>query len=90
MLPQSSDICLQKVNKNTLGERWPSDKANHTCEKYVYVSQGAKNSFGKVTSWPQLRSEFLVAHSYLIAMLILIGLALFLHPRCFCLAFIIQ
>ena len=23
---------------------WPSDKANHTCDKLLYVSQGVKNS----------------------------------------------
>ena len=28
------------------------------CYKLLYVSQGVKNSFGKVTSWPQLISEF--------------------------------
>ena len=29
----------------------------------VNVIQGVENSFGKVTSWPQLISEFLVAHA---------------------------
>ena len=29
----------------------------------LYVIQGVENSFGKVTSWPQLISEFLVAHA---------------------------
>ena len=35
------------------------------CYKLVllYVIQGVENSFGKVTSWPQLISEFLVAHA---------------------------
>ena len=32
--------------------------------KLLYVIQRAENSFGKVTSWPQLISEFLVAHAY--------------------------
>ena len=30
------------------------------CYKLLYV---VENSFGKVTSWPQLISEFLVAHA---------------------------
>ena len=66
----------------------PSDKANHTCEKcykLLHVSQGVKNSFGKVTSWPQLISEFLVTHACC-------NVAsnwprTFLHPRSFCLAY---
>ena len=37
-------------------------------------------------SWPQL-TKFLVAHSYLFAMLLLIGLGLYLHPGCFCSAY---
>ena len=42
-----------------------------------------------IISWPQLISKFLVVHTYiyLFAMLLLIGLALFLHPGCFCLAY---
>ena len=36
------------------------------------------------TSWPYLISELLVAD--LFTMLLLLGLAIFLHPRCFCLA----
>ena len=35
------------------------------CCKLLYVIQGVKNSFGKVTSWPQLISEFLVTHACL-------------------------
>ena len=44
MLPQSSNICLQVIclTKNTWGVkkckanfRWPSDKANHTCENML-------------------------------------------------------
>ena len=31
------------------------------CYKLLYVIQGVENSFGKVTSWPKLISEFLVA-----------------------------
>ena len=45
------------------------------CYKLLYVSQGVKNCFGKVTSWPQLISEF--GRTYLLTMLLLIGLALF-------------
>ena len=33
------------------------------CYKILYVIQGVVNSFGKVTSWPLLISEFLVAHA---------------------------
>ena len=33
------------------------------CYKLLYAIQGDKNSFDKVTSWPQLISEFLVAHA---------------------------
>ena len=38
------------------------------CYKLLYViqfNQLVENSFGKVTSWPQLISEFLVAHACL-------------------------
>ena len=58
-----------------LTARWPSDKANHTCEistyviyYYRYVIQGL---IDKVTSLPQLISKLLVA-----PLLLLIGLAL--------------
>ena len=34
------------------------------CYKLLYVSQGVENIFDKVTSWPQLISEFLVAHAF--------------------------
>ena len=51
------------------------------CYKLLYVIQGVENSFGKVTSWPQLISEFLVA--CLLTMLLLIGLALFYTPGVF-------
>ena len=34
-------------------------------------------------------SKFLVAHTSVFAMLLLIGLALFLHPRYFCLAYLL-
>ena len=50
------------------------------CYKLLYVIQGIENSFDKVTSWPQLIPEFLVAHAY---MLLLIGLALFYIPGIF-------
>ena len=33
--------------------------------KLLHVIQGVENNFGKVTSWPQLISEFLVAHACL-------------------------
>ena len=47
------------------------------CCKLLYVIQRIENSFGKVTSWPQLISEFLVTHACLFAMLLLIGLTFF-------------
>ena len=57
------------------------------CYKLLYVIQVVKKIFDKyVISWPQLISKFLVAHTYLFAMLLLIGLTLFLHSGCFCLA----
>ena len=40
------------------------------------------------TSWPYLISELLVTD--LFTMLLLLGLAIFLHPRCFCLAYNLQ
>ena len=39
------------------------------------------------TSWPYLISELLVAD--LFTMLFLLGLAIFLHPGCFCLAYLL-
>ena len=35
------------------------------CYKLLYVIQGVENSFGKVTSWPHLISELLVAYACL-------------------------
>ena len=52
------------------------------CYKLLYIIQGVKSIFDKVTSWPQLILKLLVAPACLHA-----GLALFLHPWCFCLAF---
>ena len=53
--------------------------------KLLYVIQVKEFLIKCSTSWPYLISEFLVAY---ITMWLLIGLALFLHPRCFCLAYI--
>ena len=42
-------------------KRWPSDKANHMyLYKLLYVIEGVKSIFDKVTSWPhdQLISKF--------------------------------
>ena len=47
------------------------------CENVTCVIQWVKSIFDKVTTWPQLISEFLVAPA-LFAMLLLIGLALFI------------
>ena len=49
--------------------------------KLLYVIQVKEFLIKCSTSWPYLISEFLVAYTTLI------GLALFLHPRCFCLAY---
>ena len=54
------------------------------CYKLLYVIQGVKNIFDKVTFWPQLIKVF--GHTCLFVMLLLIGPTL-LHPRCFCLAY---
>ena len=53
------------------------------CYKLLYVIQ-VENSFGKVTSWPQLISEFLVAMP--VCNVASDWPHTFLHPRCFCLA----
>ena len=55
--------------------------------KLLYVIQVKEFLIKCSTSWPYLISEFLVAY---ITMWLLIGLALFLHPRCFCLALYVQ
>ena len=56
------------------------------CYKLFCVIQGVENSFGKVTSWPQLISEFF-GRTCLLTMLLLIGLALFYTQGVFCLAY---
>ena len=53
--------------------------------KLLYVIQEVENSFGKVTSWPQLISVF--GRTCLFAMLLLIDLTLFYTPGVFCLAY---
>ena len=50
--------------------------------KLLYVIQVKEFLIKCSTSWPYLISEFLVAY---ITKWLLIGLALFLHLRCFCL-----
>ena len=47
------------------------------CYKLLYVIQGIENSFGKVTSLPQLICIRVFGRTCLFAMLLLIGLALF-------------
>ena len=54
------------------------------CEN-MYVIQGVKNSFGKVTSWPQLISEFWSHMS--VCNVASDWPHTFLHPGCFCLAY---
>ena len=51
------------------------------CYKLLYVIEGVENSFGKVTSWPQLISVF--GRTCLLTMLLLIDLALFYAPGVF-------
>ena len=63
-------------------KKWPSDKANHTCYKLLYVIQGVENSFGKVTSWPQSFWSHMPVNNVASD-----WPRTFLHPRCFCLAF---
>ena len=58
------------------------------CYKLLYVIQGVENSFGKVTSWPELISEF---WSHMpVNNVAFDGPHTLLHPRCFCLAYIIH
>ena len=52
------------------------------CYKLLYVIQGVENSFDKVTSWPQLISEFW-SHMPVCNVALLIGLALFYTPGVF-------
>ena len=79
-------------------KRWPSDKANHAWLSNSYPVELlcacllSKRIYNKQlhcthTSWPYLISELLVAD--LFTMLLLLGLAIFLHPRCFCLVYIL-
>ena len=58
------------------------------CYKLLYFIQGVEDSFGKVTSWPQLISEFLVTHAY--NNVASDWPSTFLQPRCFCLAYTLQ
>ena len=46
------------------------------CYKLLYVIQGVENNFGKATSWP-LADIRVFGRTCLLAMLLLIGLALF-------------
>ena len=54
----------------------------------MYVIQGVKSIFDIVTSWPQLISRPLVAPACLHAASD--WSRTFLHPRCFCLAYVIS
>ena len=62
-------------------KRWPSDKANHTCENICYNivchSRSYKSVFDKVTGYQTF------GRACLFAMLLLIGLALFYIPSVF-------
>ena len=52
------------------------------CYKLLYVIQVVK----KISNFLASTDIKVFGLTYLFAMLLLIGLALFLHPRCFCLA----
>ena len=53
------------------------------CYKLLYVIQVVKKIFDNFLASTNIK---VFGRTYLFAMLLLIGLALFLHPRCFCLA----
>ena len=55
------------------------------CMSFKRIYNKQLHCYSTQTSWPYLISELLVAD--LFTMLFLLGLAIFLHPRCFCLAY---
>ena len=71
-------------------KRWPSDKANHSCESVYelwYIIQ-VKGFLMKKFTFLALLDIKAFGHLSLVTMLLLIGLTLFLQPGCFCLAII--
>ena len=65
--------------------RWPSDKANHSCENALQtiVCHSSKKILNKMFNFLALLDIRVFGRLYL---WLLIGLALFLQPGCFCLA----
>ena len=57
------------------------------CYKLLYIIQGVKKFL--ISNFLASADIKVFGHMYLFTMLLLIGLALFLHPGCFCLARII-
>ena len=55
------------------------------CYKLLYVIQVVKRFL--ISNFLASNDIKVFGRTYLFAMLLLIGLALFLHPRCFCLAY---
>ena len=53
------------------------------CYKLLYVIQVVKKIFDTVSNSTDIK---VFGRTYVFAILLLIGLALFLHPGCFCLA----
>ena len=58
------------------------------CYKLLYVIQVVKKIFD-ISNFLASTDIKVFGRTYLFAMLLLIGLALFLHPGCFCLAYYI-
>ena len=56
------------------------------CYKLLYVIQVVKKTFD-ISNFLASIDIKIFGRTYLFAMLLLIGLALFLHPGCFCLAY---
>ena len=68
-------MSLSYLYKNFVTKKWPSDKANRTCENIaINYCMLFKELKVFLTSWPQLIYKFLIAPTYLFAMLLLIGL----------------
>ena len=67
-------LCSHLYNNFGIEKRWPSDKANHTCENMLYINYYMSLSSSKTS----LIGDFLA-----LVGLLFIGPALFLHPGFF-------
>ena len=56
------------------------------CYKLLYVIQVVKKIFNLISNFLASTDIKVFGRTYLFTMLLLIGLTLFLHPGCFCLA----